>query len=97
MQGDNPSFALRAFHPETVRRAGGALAVDFDWYLAQQVLPPVTRLCAVIQGTFLRIVFFVEGMAVRNSGIACLNNSVITTSAGVGDFDWHWCNKPCRR
>jgi len=39
----------RARHPSEIARAG--LAVDTDWYMTQQLLPVVTRLCAPIEGT----------------------------------------------
>ncbi|ORZ34703.1 hypothetical protein BCR44DRAFT_33527 [Catenaria anguillulae PL171] len=44
------SIALRARHPADFAR-DPTLKVDVEWYLGQQVLPPVTRLCAVIEGT----------------------------------------------
>ena len=31
------SFAERAFHPEEIRESGGALVVDIEYYLGQQV------------------------------------------------------------
>lgn len=34
-----------------VKKCDGALQVDIEWYLAQQILPPITRLCNVIDGT----------------------------------------------
>lgn len=43
--------ADRAFHPDDMRRAGSTLAVDFEHYLALQILPPVERLCDSIEGT----------------------------------------------
>jgi len=45
------SFALRAFHPDAVVKSAGALSVDVEWYLTQQVLPPIARLCEPIEGT----------------------------------------------
>ena len=44
------SLAERAYHPEEVT-AGGTLAVDVAYYLAQQLHPVVSRLCAPIAGT----------------------------------------------
>eukprot|EP01114_Cavostelium_apophysatum_P017174 TRINITY_DN5038_c0_g1_i2.p1 TRINITY_DN5038_c0_g1~~TRINITY_DN5038_c0_g1_i2.p1 ORF type:complete len:1439 (+),score=499.62 TRINITY_DN5038_c0_g1_i2:132-4448(+) len=49
-QGDG-SFAERAFSPEDVVQAGGALAIDVNWYLSQQIHPPISRYCEVISGT----------------------------------------------
>ncbi|KNE67086.1 DNA polymerase (pol2) [Allomyces macrogynus ATCC 38327] len=44
------SLASRAHHPTDLTR-DPALKADVEWYLAHQVLPPVIRLCAVIEGT----------------------------------------------
>lgn len=49
-EGDAP-MAQRAYHPATVQAAGGALGIDLKWYLANQVLPPVARLCGPIEET----------------------------------------------
>lgn len=45
--------AARAWHPDDVRKgvAAGVLSVDYEWYLTQQILPPVSRLCEPIAGT----------------------------------------------
>lgn len=43
--------ADRAFHPDEFRRQGSDLKIDFDFYLSQQVLPPIERLCDDIEGT----------------------------------------------
>lgn len=40
----NASFAQRAFHPEEVKASDGDLIVDAQYYLENQVLPPVLRL-----------------------------------------------------
>jgi DNA polymerase alpha subunit A len=45
------SFAQRAFHPDAVAKSEGKLAVDYEWYLTQQILPPIARLCEPIDGT----------------------------------------------
>jgi DNA polymerase alpha subunit A len=49
-KGDGP-IAQRAFHPDHIVKAGGALEIDFDWYLKTQVHPPILRLCEPISGT----------------------------------------------
>jgi len=41
----------RARHPEEVLRSAGALKPDVEWYLMQQILPPISRLCEPIAGT----------------------------------------------
>ncbi|KAG5643370.1 hypothetical protein DXG03_001018 [Asterophora parasitica] len=43
--------ADRAKHPDEIRRAGSELKIDFQYYLAHQVLPPIERLCEPIEGT----------------------------------------------
>lgn len=45
--------AARAWHPDDVRKgvAAGVLSIDVEWYLTQQILPPVSRLCEPIAGT----------------------------------------------
>jgi DNA polymerase alpha subunit A len=45
--------AMRAYHPDEVRKgvAAGTLHIDVEWYLTQQVLPPVARVCEPIAGT----------------------------------------------
>jgi DNA polymerase alpha subunit A len=43
--------AERSYHPDDVASSAGALNVDVHWYLTQQILPPVLRLCSVIEGT----------------------------------------------
>jgi hypothetical protein len=43
------SVAARAFHPDEVKKANGALVVDVEWYLGQQVRVrkrAATRVCA---------------------------------------------------
>ncbi len=43
--------AERAFHPDTVVRSGGKLVPDIEWYLEQQIVPPIARLVEHIDGT----------------------------------------------
>jgi DNA polymerase alpha subunit A len=45
-----PSATERARHPEDIARSGGALKPDVEWYLVNQILPPITRLCEPIEG-----------------------------------------------
>eukprot|EP01137_Pigoraptor_chileana_P015018 Opistho-2@70403 len=50
-EGDDPSFAMRAHHPDDIVRSPDTLKVDFKYYLRQQVHPVVGRLCEPIEGT----------------------------------------------
>jgi DNA polymerase alpha subunit A len=45
------SPAERAHHPEAVLRSNGVLVPDVQWYLTQQLVPPIARLCEPIEGT----------------------------------------------
>ncbi|CEP11993.1 hypothetical protein [Parasitella parasitica] len=47
--GDKKGSALRAYHPDTVIKDN--MQLDIEWYLHQQVHPPLTRLCSPIDGT----------------------------------------------
>lgn len=49
------SMAERARHPEEVARSNGVLKPDIEWYLTQQILPPIGRLCDPIDGTSQQI------------------------------------------
>ncbi|EPT01010.1 hypothetical protein FOMPIDRAFT_1030188 [Fomitopsis schrenkii] len=54
--GDNGESAKsaqadKAKHPDEVRRAASELKIDYEYYLSQQILPPVERLCEPIEGT----------------------------------------------
>jgi DNA polymerase alpha subunit A len=53
--GKAPSPAERARHPEEIARSNGVLKPDVEYYLAQQILPPVARLCEPIQETSQRL------------------------------------------
>ncbi|KAF9116488.1 DNA polymerase alpha catalytic subunit [Mortierella sp. AM989] len=44
------SYAERAYHPDEVTAESG-LTIDFEYYLNQQVHPPLDRLCGPIEGT----------------------------------------------
>ncbi|ELR17510.1 DNA polymerase (pol2), putative [Acanthamoeba castellanii str. Neff] len=50
-KGDAVSAAERAFSPDQVEKSDGLLEIDIDWYLTQQIHPPLSRLCGPIEGT----------------------------------------------
>lgn len=53
VSGISPNSKLvsqRAFHPDHVAKSPN-LKVDVEWYLSQQIFPPVSRLCVPIEGT----------------------------------------------
>ncbi|KAI7829018.1 DNA polymerase family B-domain-containing protein [Gamsiella multidivaricata] len=45
------SYAERAYHPEEVLEPGSGLTIDYEYYLNQQIHPPLERLCDPIEGT----------------------------------------------
>jgi DNA polymerase alpha subunit A len=47
--------AQRAYHPDEVIRSKGELKVDYEWYLNNQILPPISRLCEPIEGRICHI------------------------------------------
>ncbi|GAA5813555.1 hypothetical protein MFLAVUS_007037 [Mucor flavus] len=47
--GDKKGSSLRAYHPDEVIKNN--MQLDIEWYLQQQVHPPLTRLCSPIDGT----------------------------------------------
>ena len=52
-KGDDSVIAMRAYHPDEFKSRTGdsKLELDFEWYVSQQIHPPVTRLCEHIEGT----------------------------------------------
>lgn len=49
--GDDRHVAERAFPASDVTKSGSELVIDYDYYLSNQILPPLERLCAPIEGT----------------------------------------------
>ena len=76
------SAAERARHPEEIQRGAGALKPDVEWYLTQQILPPISRLCEPIEGTSQVIIAEKLGLdAVK------YNHSVGLPGSGINDDD----------
>lgn len=44
------SYAERAYHPDELKKNKN-LEIDYEWYLNQQILPPLLRLCEPIEET----------------------------------------------
>lgn len=44
-------ISQRARHPDELKNGNGKWMIDIDYYLAQQIHPVISRLCAPIQGT----------------------------------------------
>ncbi|KAJ3196293.1 hypothetical protein HK101_009401 [Irineochytrium annulatum] len=49
--GESNALAGRAHHPDELRTQDTKLVIDFNYYLANQVLPPIARLLAPIEST----------------------------------------------
>jgi DNA polymerase alpha subunit A len=69
------SATERARHPDEIARSGGILKPDVEWYLTQQILPPVSRLCEPIEGLS-------QGLIAQRLG---LNASKYTQHRSFGD------------
>jgi len=69
------SAAERARHPDEIARSAGVLKPDVEWYLTQQILPPVSRLCEPIEGLS-------QGLIAQRLG---LNASKYTQRRSFGD------------
>ncbi|KAF8443398.1 DNA polymerase alpha subunit A [Terfezia claveryi] len=54
-QGISSNPAERAYTPRDVAKGdhepGSTICTDHEWYLSKQILPPIQRLCAPIEGT----------------------------------------------
>jgi DNA polymerase alpha subunit A len=88
-RGDGP-IAQRAFHPDHIVKAGGALEIDFDWYLKTQVHPPILRLCEPIDGTDamqLAMCLGLDPEKFRQSVLAAERAAAAQSGAGDGDGD----------
>jgi DNA polymerase alpha subunit A len=49
-QGEDKQYAKRAYTPDEVLKSEGSLTIDIDWYLSQQIYPPISRLIEYIEG-----------------------------------------------
>eukprot|EP01029_Cantina_marsupialis_P015130 TRINITY_DN3311_c1_g1_i1.p1 TRINITY_DN3311_c1_g1~~TRINITY_DN3311_c1_g1_i1.p1 ORF type:complete len:1529 (-),score=552.50 TRINITY_DN3311_c1_g1_i1:228-4814(-) len=49
-KGESKSAAERAYSPKEMM-SSDELKLDYEWYLSQQILPPISRLCEPIEGT----------------------------------------------
>lgn len=76
------SMAERARHPEEIARSNGALKPDIEWYLTQQILPPISRLCEPIDGTSQQILAQKLGL-----DAASYSNSLRSENDMDGDVD----------
>ncbi len=73
------TIAARARHPEEIHRSGGVLKPDVEWYLSQQILPPISRLCESIDGTSQSMI--AEKLGLDSSRF----NKKITSYADIDD------------
>jgi DNA polymerase alpha subunit A len=69
----------RARHPDEIARSGGVLKPDVEWYLTQQILPPVGRLCEPIEGLS-------QGLIAERLGLNSAKYAQ-TSSFGVDDLN----------
>jgi DNA polymerase alpha subunit A len=48
---ENATAPQRAYHPDDLRREPEKFHIDYEWYISNQLLPPISRLCEPIEGT----------------------------------------------
>jgi DNA polymerase alpha subunit A len=78
----NPQLADKSFHPEEVINGHGKHEVDNDWYITQQILPPITRLIEHIDGIDVEFVAQCLGVDPKKYKY---HSDKKTTDAGPGD------------
>jgi DNA polymerase alpha subunit A len=78
------SVPERAGHPDEINRSNGALRPDVEWYLVNQILPPISCLCEPIEGTL-------PGIIVEKLGLDSFKYSGIVASANVDEDDIGEC------
>ncbi|KAJ3221314.1 DNA-directed DNA polymerase alpha catalytic subunit pol1 [Clydaea vesicula] len=68
-------IASRARHPEELQRKDTTLKIDYEWYLSNQIHPPVVRLCEPIEETDSRRIADCLGLDLSKYKISGLNSS----------------------
>jgi DNA polymerase alpha subunit A len=79
------SVTERARHPDEILRSNGVLKPDIEWYLTQQILPPIGRLCEPIDGTSQQIL--AEKLGLDTTRYNNHNGNRLSSSAIDGDID----------
>ena len=83
------SMTERARHPDDIARSNGLLKPDIEWYLTQQILPPISRLCEPIDGTSQQILAEKLGLdSKRYSGVGSQSSSNHNAIDGEIDLDY---------
>ncbi len=77
------SVPKRAHHPDEINRSNGALRPDVEWYLINQILPPISRLCEPIEGMSPRII-------AEKLGLDSFKYSGVVSSANVDEDIKQW-------
>ena len=73
------SAGQHAHHPDEIERSNGVLKPDIEWYLKQQILPPISRLCEPIEGVDQRSIATKLGLD--------LNSMHFTTNFNEDDME----------
>ena len=70
----------RARHPDEISRSNSVLKPDVEWYLLNQILPPISRLCEPIEGTS-------PGIIAEKLGLDSSKYNNISSAYDVDDDD----------
>ena len=83
------SVTERARHPDDIARSNGLLKPDIEWYLTQQILPPISRLCEPIDGTSQQILADKLGLdSKRYHGVGSSSSNNMNAIEGEIDLDY---------
>ena len=83
LQGaDGTPATQRAHHPDEVFKSKGELTIDIEWYLSQQILPPISRLCEPIEGTSVAQISLQLGLDASKFAVRSTNDDELQMDWG---------------
>lgn len=89
--GPSATIGKRAYHIDDVKKEGSTLKIDLEWYLTNQVHPPIARLCAPIEGTDnarLATCLGLDAAKYQHSALSKLENeSLMTLDSQMTDVE----------
>ncbi|CAI2362741.1 unnamed protein product [Moneuplotes crassus] len=75
-KGPEKNAAQRAYTPDEFLKSNGELELDIDWYLSQQIYPPISRLIEHIEGIDARFICECFGLNPKKHNIvSSVNNN----------------------
>lgn len=68
-------LASKAYHPDELLASKGQISIDVDWYILQQVFPPITRLIEHIDGINMDFIAQCFGVDAKKYNYNSLNTA----------------------